>query len=142
MSEFIDVEWFDAGTSGIRGQTVGIVLVYDENDGFKCYMGIGNGVSANDDMENIHKLGVKIDYAHAKAVWGNRMRAEWISRNLSNDDLSWYMYDRKKYPMNQIREAQLTEHRLMQHQATNVLKSAKAVAEWSELRVQQLLKGE
>lgn len=30
------------------------------------------------------------------------------------------------------------EHRMMQHQATNVLKSAKAVAEWSQIRINQL----
>lgn len=142
MSEFIDVEWFDTGASGLPGQTIGIVLIHNEHAGFKCYIGIGHGVSESDDMEHIHRYGTKIGHDHAKAVWGSRMRAEWISRNISSDDLSWYMYDGKKYPVNQIREAQLTEHRMMQHQARNVLKSAEAVAQWSELRVNQLVKGE
>jgi len=100
MSEFIDVEWYDAGTSGLPGQNIGIVLVYNEHQGFKCYMGIGNGVSESDDMENIHKLGTKIDHKLASTVWGSRMAAEWITRHLADLDNSKYLYDGKQYARN------------------------------------------
>lgn len=37
-----------------------------------------------------------------------------------------------------VNEARIDEHHIMQHQAFNVLKSSKAVGQWSELRVAQL----
>lgn len=100
MSEFIDVEWFDTGATGLPNQTMGIVLIYNEHAGFKCYMGIGNGVSESDDMEHIYKHGTKLNHAIAKAVWGSRMRAEWISRHVADENLTFYKYDDKEYYMN------------------------------------------
>lgn len=99
MSEFIDVEWFDAGATGHGGQSIGVVLVYDEHVGFKCYMGIGSGLSEEGDMKRIHEWGTKLDRKLAEAVWGSRMGAEWVSRNLANDArLSYaYKYDGKRY---------------------------------------------
>ncbi len=99
MSEFIDVEWFDKGATGLPNQTIGVVLVYDEHVGFKCYIGIGKGVSPSDDMEFIHQHGTKLSHEVAKGVWGSRMKAEWISRNLANDArLEYaYKYDGKRY---------------------------------------------
>ena len=37
-------------------------------------------------------------------------------------------------------EARINENEIMQHQAFNILKSAKAVGQWSEIRVTQLKK--
>lgn len=37
-----------------------------------------------------------------------------------------------------IAEARKEEHALLQHQAFNVLKTAKAVGEWSEMRVEDI----
>lgn len=100
MSEFIDVEWFDTGATGLPNQTIGVVLIYNEDAGFKCYMGIGNGVSENDDMEHIYKHGQKISHKVAKSIWGSRMRAEWISRHVADDNLTFYKYDSQEYYMN------------------------------------------
>jgi len=96
-SEFIDVEWFDKGATGIGSQNIGVVLIYNKYVGFKCYIGIGNGVSIEDDMEHIYKHGTKLSYGVAKGIWGPRMRAEWITRNLAEPDLSFYKYDGHKY---------------------------------------------
>lgn len=101
-SEFIDVEWFDTGATGLPNQTIGVVLIYNEHAGFKCYIGIGDGVSPEDDMEHIYKNGQKLAHGVARGVWGSRMRAEWITRNLANDArLSYaYKYDGKRYANN------------------------------------------
>ena len=139
MSEFIDVEWFDTGATGLPNQTIGVVLIYNEDAGFKCYMGIGDGVSESDDMEHIYQHGQKISHTVAKSIWGSRMRAEWTSRHLADEDLSFYLYDGKKQYRHANIASALYEHKLMQHQAYNVLKSAKAVGEWSEIRAKQLV---
>lgn len=96
-SEFIDVEWFDTGATGLPNQNIGVVLIYNQHAGFKCYIGIGNGVSPEDDMEFIYKNGTKIGHAAAAGIWGGRMRAEWLTRHLADEDLSFYMYDSKQY---------------------------------------------
>ena len=49
----------------------------------------------------------------------------------TQDELVEFILDRE-------RQARISEHELLQHQATVNLKSAKAVAGWSELRVKQL----
>lgn len=96
-TEFIDVEWFDTGATGQPHQTIGVVLVYNEHAGFKCYIGIGGTGTPEDDMKYIYKYGSKLNYEHAKGIWHRRMRAEWITRHLSDEDLSFYKYDGKKY---------------------------------------------
>jgi hypothetical protein len=96
-SEFIDVEWFDTGATGLPGQTIGVVLIYNEHAGFKAYMGIGFGNSQEDDMKRIYEMGQKIDYKLAKVIWGARMKAEWMTRHLADANQTTYKYDDKTY---------------------------------------------
>lgn len=104
MSEIIDVEWFDKGATGLPNQTIGVVLIYNEHDGFKCYIGIGNGASITDDTKFIYEHGTKLGHAAAKGIWGSRMRGEWISRNLANNArMSYaYKYDGKRYSREKV----------------------------------------
>jgi len=102
-SEFIDVEWFDKGATGIGAQNIGVVLIYNKYVGFKCYIGIGDGVSPEDDMEHIYKYGTKLSHKIARAVWGGRMRAEWITRHITDKDLSFYMYDGGRHSMDRAK---------------------------------------
>ena len=98
MSEIIDTEWFDTGLTGFSGQNIGVVLTYNEHDGFKCWIGVGAGVSQDSDSLLIYERGTKLSHDVAKGIWGKRMRAEWIRRNLSSKrPLDKYLYDGQEY---------------------------------------------
>lgn len=97
MSEIIDTEWFDLGAT-LPGRTLGVVLIYNEDAGFKCYIGVSQGGSEESDAHFIYQHGQKLAYRIAKAVWGKRMAVEWLQRHLADKDLTKLKYDGEMYP--------------------------------------------
>lgn len=92
MSEFIEVEWFG------RASKIGIVLTYDEHDGFKARMaplpfkatlhGTTEGGleiierSEDDDIKWLMENAAKVPFDWAWGIFGPRMRSEWGIRHM------------------------------------------------------------
>lgn len=94
-SDFIDVRWYSAV------DTVGVVLIWDKYMGFKCYIGSGQGIDEQADIDHIRSLGVKVDYGVAEAVFGSLMAD---SKGISSmDPETGEHYITFKYDGNRIR---------------------------------------
>lgn len=64
MIKYIDRIWFTSRT------TVGLVLIYDEFDGYKCYIGAGNPLKTEDeDTNDIINYGAKFPLDAAKVLF-------------------------------------------------------------------------
>lgn len=97
-TDFIDVEWFG------RTEKIGIVLTYNEYDGFKCRMKPVSGVSEKIDIKDLMDNAAKIPFRWAWGVWGSRMKAEWMNRHLSDNDFSVLRYDGRDYDKKTLEE--------------------------------------
>ncbi|MCA9324422.1 hypothetical protein KC992_04975 [Candidatus Saccharibacteria bacterium] len=95
MSEFVEVEWFG------RDHKIGIVLTYDEHDGFKVRMApIEAGVqlkSEQADIDWLMKNAAKVPFEWAKGFFGPRMKTEWMRRHLADEEWLTVRYDGKDY---------------------------------------------
>ena len=95
MSEFVEVEWFG------RGHKIGIVLTYDEHDGFKARMSpVEAGVqlkSESSDIKWIMENAAKIPFEWAWGIFGSRMKTEWMHRHLADEPSSLIRYDSVNY---------------------------------------------
>lgn len=87
MSEIIESEWWTGATG-----TVGAVLINNEHDGFKVYIGCAPAQSDSRviykeefDTKFIHQYGTKMSYEQAAGIFGKRMKGENIRRNLRGD---------------------------------------------------------
>lgn len=104
MSKFIDVEWFG------RGHKIGIVLTYDEHDGFKVRMSpVQAGVQLQSEENNIKWImenAAKIPFEWAWAIWGSRMKTEWIHEHLADGDYSIVRYDSRNYDVKTLQEVE------------------------------------
>lgn len=113
MSEFVDVEWFG------REQKIGIVLTYDQHDGFKCRMaplretmitvaGItlpnGHRSTEEQDIEWLMKNAAKIPFEWAWGIWGRRMVATWENRHLADGTAKVIRYDGRNYDVKTLEE--------------------------------------
>lgn len=105
-----------------------IVVEFDFDEDMSGY-GYSFVTSSTKYSEYFHEA-LEIDAEHSPCN-----RAEMVFHQLNTIKLN-------KTASNPIRDAQLAEHRMMQHQAFNNLKSAKAVGQWSELRVKDIMKGD
>jgi hypothetical protein len=100
MSKFVEVEWFG------RDHTIGIVLTYDEFDGFKCRMApipkafpADNNRNEEQDVKWIMQRGAKIPFEWAWGLFGPRMKTEWTQRHLADKKWDTLRYDRHDYPV-------------------------------------------
>lgn len=98
MSEFIDVEWFG------REQSIGIVLTYDQFDGFKCRMAPVSGENEKTDAHFVMSQGAKIPFAWAWGIWGKRMIGEWENRHLDDGSATTVRYDHRDYDIKTLQE--------------------------------------
>lgn len=100
MSRFVDVEWFG------RDQKIGIVLTYDEHDGFKVRMApVPSGSESEDaDVKWLLANAAKIPFEWAWGIWGSRMKAEWMNEHLSDSDYTVIRYDSRNYNVNTLEE--------------------------------------
>lgn len=101
MSKFVDVEWFG------RDQKIGIVLTYDEHDGFKVRMAPLPPGAETDETYSIQWLldnAAKVPFDWAWGIWGSRMKAEWMNEHLADSDYSVIRYDSRNYNVNTLEE--------------------------------------
>lgn len=102
MSRFIDVEWFG------RDQKIGIVLTYDEHDGFKVRMApLPVFLSDEDEDAGVKWLmenAAKVPFEWAFGIWGSRMKTEWLHEHLSDSDYSVIRYDSRNYNVKTLEE--------------------------------------
>lgn len=101
MSRFVDVEWFG------RDHKIGIVLTYDEHDGFKVRMAPVSGESEEADTQFLMREAAKVPFEWAWGIWGSRMKAEWMNEHLSDSDYSVIRYDSRNYNVNTLEEVKL-----------------------------------
>lgn len=114
MSEFVDVTWFG------REHTIGIVLTYDEFDGFKARMapvplieyhsGLGVNIPLNTNVEGDVKWlmanAAKIPFEWAWGIFGRRMVAYWQDKHLDLDSWPTVRYDHYDYDVKTLEEVQ------------------------------------
>lgn len=106
MSDFIAAEWLTPGP----GLGVGAVLIYDQHDGFKCYVGSQDHArhaiyperepddsDIDWDIARIRKYGAKVDVAIAVAFFRVTMVNEWQRRNFWDKVGREFRYDGKDY---------------------------------------------
>lgn len=102
MSEFVEVEWFG------REQKIGVVLTYDQHDGFKARMaplpGPHDG-GETQDIEYLMREAAKIPAEWAYGIFGKRMISEYMRRNLWDKSRCSFRYDRVNYKTNGWLEA-------------------------------------
>lgn len=104
MSRFVDVEWFG------RDHKIGIVLTYDEHDGFKVRMAplpsldFGEEPNEEKDVAWLMENAAKVPFEWAWGIWGSRMKAEWMNEHLADDDFSTIRYDSKEYSVHTLEE--------------------------------------
>lgn len=103
MSRFVDVEWFG------REDKIGIVLTYDEHDGFKVRMApvpkfVHQEPSEEMDIKYLMDNAAKIPFEWAWGIWGSRMKAEWMNEHLSDSDYSVVRYDGRNYNVKTLEE--------------------------------------
>ena len=96
MSEFIEVEWFG------REEKIGIVLTYDEHDGFKARMAPipkfpYQEPSEEEDIKYLMREAAKIPFEWAMGIFGSRMKTEWLHRHLKDKSSSLIRYDGVNY---------------------------------------------
>lgn len=102
MSEFVEAEWFG------REDKIGIILTYDEYDGFKCRMAslpvfltnAGEMLGVQWIMDNA----AKIPFEWAWGIFGPRMKTEWMHRHLADKVWPTVRYDRRDYDVSTLRE--------------------------------------
>lgn len=63
-SKIVQVEWFSA-----HRDTIGAVLILDDHQGYKAYLGVAAGGEPESDSEFIRKYGCKISRRHAEAIF-------------------------------------------------------------------------
>jgi hypothetical protein len=91
MSDFIAAEWITPGPS----MGIGAILIYNEHDGFKCYVGSQDHVRNNIypeverdnsaiewDIVRIRKYGGKVPVEIAAAFFRHVMVGEFMRRNM------------------------------------------------------------
>ena len=105
MSDFIAAEWLTPGP----GMGVGAVLIYDQHDGFKCYMGAQDASrhlfpdEPRDDSDQewditrIRKMGAKVPVEMAVALFKVTMINEWQRRNFWDKVGREFRYDGHDY---------------------------------------------
>lgn len=100
MSKFVDVEWFG------RDHKIGIVLTYDEHDGFKVRMApvFHRDNDEESDIKYLLENAAKVPFEWAWGIWGSRMKAEWMNEHLSDGDFSIIRYDSRKYNVKTLEE--------------------------------------
>lgn len=103
MSKFVEIEWFG------RDHKIGIVLTYDEHDGFKCRMAplpffTSDERSEADDIEWLMREAAKVPFEWAWGIFGPRMCTEWVHRNLTAEDYSTIRYDGRMYNVETLEE--------------------------------------
>lgn len=105
MSEIIEAEWWTGATG-----TVGAVLVHNEHDGFKVYIGCGAAhaekritIPEAVDRRMIYKYGAKMPFIQAAGIFGKRMKGENIRRNLRGDHTK-LKYDGVEYNVAEMGE--------------------------------------
>ena len=104
MSDFVEVEWFG------REDKIGIVLTYDQHDGFKARMAPleSNKLSSlgdeEADIKYLMREAAKIPFEWAWGIFKERMLAEWVSRHLPNIDATKIRYDSRDYSVATLQE--------------------------------------
>lgn len=63
MSEIVKSQW-KSGTN-----TVGIILTKNEEDKYRVYIGLGDGLDEDDDAENIKDFGAKLSWEEARGFY-------------------------------------------------------------------------
>ncbi len=102
MSEFVEVEWFG------REQKIGIVLTYDEHDGFKARMSplpsalvdgkyLTISRTEEEDIQYLMREAAKIPFEWAWGIFGKRMKVEWMHRHLADEPSNLIRYDGVNY---------------------------------------------
>lgn len=99
MSEFVEVEWFG------RDHKIGIVLTYDEHDGFKARMApivlqdweSDLPQTEESDIKYLVDNAAKIPFEWAMGIFGSRMKTEWMHRHLADAPTSLIRYDGVNY---------------------------------------------
>ncbi len=105
MSEFIKVEWF-----GRDNQKVGIVLTYDQHDGFKARMAAlpqaypSNAYRATEeqDIKWLMKNAAKIPFEWAWGIFGDTMYRFWLERRPGIEHI--IRYDHRDYDIETLKE--------------------------------------
>jgi hypothetical protein len=103
MAEFVEVEWFG------REDKIGIVLTYDEFDGFKARMSPlpkfpYQEPSEEMDIQYLMREAAKIPFEWAWGIFGGRMKSEWIRRHLADKNYSIIRYDHRDYDAKTLKE--------------------------------------
>ncbi|HVA10615.1 MAG TPA: hypothetical protein VNG32_00415 [Candidatus Dormibacteraeota bacterium] len=109
MSKFVDVEWFG------REDKIGIVLTYDEFDGFKARMAPSPKFPYQDlneaqDINYLMSYAAKIPFEWAWGIFGKRMVAEWddqhpyTSTSVTEPIMETVRYDHRDYDINTLQE--------------------------------------
>lgn len=104
MSEFVEVEWFG------RDHKIGIVLTYDEHDGFKARMSpvpIGKLLSESSNIKWLMENAAKIPFEWAWGIFGNRMKGEWLRRGYR--PAGQVRYDGRRYDVKTLKEVRVHE---------------------------------
>ena len=104
MSRFVEVEWFG------RSAKIGIVLTYDEHDGFKSRMAplpyvneLGQNLNSEQgDIDWLMANAAKIPFEWAWGIFGERMKAEWMFEHMADSDYSVVRYDGQNYNVNTL----------------------------------------
>lgn len=104
MAEFVDVEWFG------RSDKIGIVLTYDEHDGFKVRMAplprMFDNQNRNEeaDITWLMENAAKVPFEWAWGFFKERMIGEQTRRQLPNVDATKIRYDHRDYDVATLQE--------------------------------------